>query len=91
MNILAAAGLVTVWFLLALPFAIFQCAPVRKVWLPLIPGHCVNTSSWFLGIATVSVIIDIYIMLLPLPILWSLHVGRKRKLILIGFFICAYW
>lgn len=90
MNILVCVGLVTVWFLFALLFDVFQCTPIRKVWVPLIPGHCINTTHWFLGIATVSVIVDFYIMLLPLPILWSLHAGRKRKMILTGFFFCAY-
>ncbi|CAD6592249.1 MAG: hypothetical protein ASARMPREDX12_005949 [Alectoria sarmentosa] len=29
-------------------------------------------------------------MLLPLPILWSLHTGPTRKIKLTGFFFCAY-
>ena len=90
-NILIALGFVTLWLLFALPFDAFQCTPIRKLWIPQILGHCIGTSHWFLGLATISVIIDVYIMLLPLPILWSLHAGRKRKLILTGFFFCAYW
>ena len=89
-NILAAAALVSVWLLLALLSDVFQCIPVPEGRLPLIPGHCVHFSL-FIAIAAVSTIIDIYIMLLPIPILWSLHTGRKRKLILTGFFFCAYW
>ena len=88
---LAAVSLVTLYLLIALPFVVVQCIPVRKAWIPIIPGHCIDTFSWSLGIATVSVIIDVYIMLLPVPILWSLHAGRKRKMLLTGFFFCAYW
>ena len=90
-NILISVGLVTVWVLFALLFGVFQCTPIRKAWAPQIPGHCVNNRDWFTGFQIASVLIDVYIMLLPLPTLWSLHTGRKRKLILTGFFFCAYW
>ena len=91
MNIVTAAGVVTVWFFWALLFGFLECSPVRKNWLPTIPGHCIRASNWFLGLAAVSTIIDVYIMLLPLPILWRMHTGRKRKMMLTGFFFCAYW
>ena len=90
-NTLASAGLVTAWFLFAVSYDIFQCTPIRKAWLPQITGHCTNTSNWYLGNAAFSTIVDMCITLLPLPVLWSLHTERKRKMILTGFFFCAYW
>ncbi|CAF9918824.1 hypothetical protein IMSHALPRED_004427 [Imshaugia aleurites] len=69
---------------------IFVCTPVRKGWLPEVPGRCLNTNRWFLGSTISSVIIDVYIMFLPLPVLWTLHTGRARKVVLTGFFFCAY-
>ena len=90
-NVWIGLGLVTAWILFAIPSAIFQCTPVQKAWLPLTPGHCLNNYQWFFGSAISSVIIDFYIMLLPLPVLWRLHTGRSRKIVLTGFFFCAYW
>ena len=90
-NIRIVSGLVTAWILLAIPSTLFQYTPIRKAWIPLTPGHCINMYPWFVGSATASVLTDFYIMLLPLPILWTLHVGRSRKIVLIGFFFCAYW
>ncbi len=90
-NVWIALGLVTAWILFAIPSTVFQCTPIRKAWMPLTPGHCISTYQWFLGSAISSVIIDFYIMLLPLPILWTLHTGRSRKIVLTGFFFCAYW
>ena len=90
-NIMLAAGLVTTWLLLAVPSTIFQCIPVRKSWLPQVPGHCRYADQWLLWSTIASVAIDVHIMLLPVPVLWSLHTGRSRKMILIGFFFCAYW
>ena len=90
-NVWIALSLVTAWILFAIPSTIFQCTPIRKAWIPSTPGHCINNYQWFLGSAISSVIIDFYIMLLPLPVLWKLHAGRSRKLVLTGFFFCAYW
>ena len=90
-NVGIVLGLVSAWILLAIPSTLFQCTPVRKVWVPSTPGHCINLYHWFIGSATASVLIDCYIMLLPLPVLWTLHVGRSRKIVLTGFFFCAYW
>ena len=90
-NVYIVLGLVTAWIIFAISSTIFECTPIRKAWTPLTPGHCLNNYQWFIGSAISSVIIDFYIMLLPLPALWSLHTGRSRKIALTGFFFCAYW
>lgn len=89
-NLYIGLSLVIAWVLFAILSTIFECSPVRKAWLPLTPGHCLNGYQWYLGSAISSVIIDFYIMLLPLPVLWTLHTGRSRKMVLTGFFFCAY-
>ena len=86
-----AFGLITAWLLFAIISTLLHCIPVRKSWLPLIPGHCNDEYSRLLPSAIVSVSIDLYIMLLPIPVLWTLHTGRSRKIVLIGVFFCAYW
>ena len=86
-----AIGLITAWPIFAFSATIFQCTPMRKAWIPSVPGHCVNHYSRLLGSAISSVLIDFYIMFLPLPILWTLHTGRSRKLVWTGFFFCTYW
>ena len=90
-NVRIVLGLVTAWILLAFFSSLFHCTPIRKAWIPITPGKCIDVNRWFVGSATASVLIDVYIMLLPLPVLWTLHVGRSRKIVLTGFFFCAYW
>ncbi|KAM0794501.1 hypothetical protein BDR22DRAFT_922698 [Usnea florida] len=89
-NTLVVTGLVTAWLLFAVPSTIFQCTPIRKGWLPLTPGRCLDANQWFLGSTISSVVIDVYIMLLPIPVLWNLHTGHARKIVLTSFFFCAY-
>lgn len=91
MNVYTGLTLVTAWALFAILLAIFQCIPVQKAWLPLTPGHCVDSYQWVVGNATTNVIVDLHITLMPLPVLWKLHTGRARKMVLTGLFFCAYW
>ncbi|WQF86827.1 hypothetical protein CDEST_11841 [Colletotrichum destructivum] len=72
---------------------VFQCRPVSKFWdeSPRSPGHCFNISI-VLGTtftaAILNCIADCTFGLLPLLIVWSLHMRRKTKalvIILLGF------
>lgn len=90
-NVFTSLALVTAWILYAPLSGIFRCLPIQKAWAPLTPGHCLDLYPVALGTVTTSVAIDLYITLLPIPVIWKLHTGRARKIILIGFCFCAYW
>ena len=90
-SVFTGLALVTAWVLSAMLSAIFQCIPVQKTWLPLTPGHCIDPYLFLVGNTITNFITDLYIMLMPLPVLWTLHTGRARKMVLTGFFFCAYW
>lgn len=79
------------WLIFAIVSSIFQCTPIDKTWKPDIDGHCINTYEWWMGSAISSVIIDLIILLIPMPILWRLQVRPLRKFLLLGVFICGYW
>ena len=36
-------------------------------------------------------IIDLCILVMPLPMLWGLQTSRNRKLLTTGIFVCGYW
>ena len=79
------------WLLAAWLSNIFQCWPVTKEWSPLEEGHCFSRWKWFLGTAIPSMIIDLIILIIPLPLLWSLHASPNRRLLITGVFLCGYW
>ena len=81
----------TIIFLFVCAMEIFGCEPIRKSWLPMVPGHCVSHYREWLSVAVISVFIDILILILPLPKIWKLHAGKSRKLVLIGTLFCGYW
>ena len=51
-----------------------------------IKGYCGNVSSYYLSTALVAMLIDVAIVALPLPVLWSLQMKSSRKVALTGIF-----
>ena len=66
---------------------IFQCSPVHKSWYPLTPGTCLPNDATFYGLAAVSIFFDVFIFFLPIPLLLSLNIDTKRKIVLCGVFL----
>ena len=83
--------LVIGWLLSIVLFTSLLCDPVEKQWKPTIPGYChPNTEAW-LASAIPSVVIDLILLLLPLPMLWRLQMKKSRKFLIMAVFICGYW
>ncbi|KAI9690815.1 MAG: hypothetical protein M1822_008434 [Bathelium mastoideum] len=66
------------------------CIPAEKNWKPSVPGHCVNVDTFWLANGITSIMIDVIILILPLPMLWQLQMKLSNKILLIGVFICGY-
>lgn len=69
---------------------LFMCQPIAKYWNTSLPGHCGSTSSLFIG-GVVHSAIDLFILLLPLPRLWYLHMGWGQKVGITIVFLLGYW
>lgn len=65
---------------------LLQCLPVRKFWERDYPGHCLPDDPAFHILAGFTIAYDFVIMLLPMPILYSLQISTQRKIALIGVF-----
>ena len=83
-------GLNAAWLLAFLMSIIFMCTPIKKVWETTIPGTCIDNRKLWTGSAASSLIIDIIILVMPLPMLWKLQLKTIRKLQICAVFICGY-
>ncbi|KAI1089062.1 hypothetical protein F5B19DRAFT_495804 [Rostrohypoxylon terebratum] len=83
-------SLVVGWLVASLISTVFQCSPIEKAWNSLLPGHCINTFAWYLSTSALSVSIDLYILLLPVPMIWALKLSLKRRIYLLAAFFLAY-
>lgn len=79
------------WFLGIVFSSAFMCKPIAKSWNPTLEGKCGSTPGLWLGSAIPSVVIDLIILLLPLPMIWSLKMSTARKSGITAIFVCGYW
>ncbi|KAJ5232587.1 hypothetical protein N7468_005543 [Penicillium chermesinum] len=83
-------ALVAGWLLSAYFVTIWQCDPVAKAWDPTIPGKCVNTYAWYTATATISCAIDMWILIIPIPLIWRLNSSLRRRIYLLAAFLLTY-
>lgn len=85
-------GAIIVSWCVAINFlATFTCIPVHKSWAPAVPGHCLDSSSTFLGATIPNIVIDFILLVLPMPMLLKLQIEISSKVALIGVFAAGYW
>lgn len=81
---LAVVALYGVWGLFG---SIFLCFPVRFFWDRTIPGgKCLNQFAIWFSNATMNIVQDFIILLLPMPVLRKLDIPRKQKRVLMVIF-----
>ncbi len=56
----------------------------------MIDGHCSNEDTLWLGSVIPSVIIDLIILIMPLPMIWKLQMKLTKKILIMGVFMCGY-
>ena len=71
-------------------FTIFLCNPVEKQWQPSIPGRCHSITDLWLSSTISSVVIDLILLLLPLPMLWRLQMKRPKRILIMAVFAFGY-
>ncbi|KAK0619684.1 hypothetical protein B0T14DRAFT_554855 [Immersiella caudata] len=70
------------------------CQPVAAFWDPSIGGKCLEASTIWYIMAGVNIASDFAILVLPMPVIKSLQLPKRQKIMLIavfclGFFPCA--
>lgn len=61
--------------------------PIYKAWEKLVPGHCINIRSLLVAHAALSLVIDVAIVVVPVPILWPLHASLSYRTAICGMFM----
>ena len=64
------------------------CAPLSKVWAmnPMLPGHCGNLKALELATASFNIVLDLMVIVLPMPVLWNLQLPTHKKVALSAMF-----
>ncbi|MCJ1396818.1 hypothetical protein MMC11_000008 [Xylographa trunciseda] len=68
---------------------IFQCQPISRVWDKSVAGHCINLTAFWYSNASSSIVSDLMIFALPIPLIHSLHLPTRQKVALVMVFAMA--
>lgn len=62
-----------------------QCLPVPSFWHPSEKHHCIDQVKFYIVQGSLNFVSDLFVVLMPMPILWRLHLpaGRKWKLLVL--------
>ncbi|KAF2230499.1 hypothetical protein EV356DRAFT_453738 [Viridothelium virens] len=76
-----------IWLIIIECIALFQCSPVHKFWDQDISGKCISQEALFLGQSIPTVIFDLIILGLAVPLVWGIKLPRSSRAALIGIFM----
>ncbi|KAI9826340.1 MAG: hypothetical protein M1832_000257 [Thelocarpon impressellum] len=66
---------------------IFGCTPIRKAWDPSITtGKCIELVTYARTTGALNTIFDFMVLLLPVPMVWGLHLKWRYKLAVLAIF-----
>jgi hypothetical protein len=84
---IASMVIVSLWSASQLLGISFLCVPLQAVWDPRIKGKCFQHEivMWYVN-GIVHIVIDLAIIVMPLPIVWKLQLPLAQKLLLSGIF-----
>ncbi|KAF2845522.1 hypothetical protein T440DRAFT_407807 [Plenodomus tracheiphilus IPT5] len=65
-----------------------QCVPLHKLWdfTGMVQGHCINTTALFYTTSSINIVVDIWILVLPITTLLKVQRPTREKLALVGIF-----
>jgi hypothetical protein len=66
--------------------SIFQCTPIPRTWDKSIKGVCLNTTIFWYTNAGFSIVGDLILLILPMPILYNLKLPLNQRLALMMVF-----
>ncbi|KAL8776838.1 MAG: hypothetical protein Q9194_002903 [Teloschistes cf. exilis] len=80
-------ALVIAWLLVNNLMAAFQCSPIRKAWLPLTPGKCLQPLNLIVGFQAGNTTLDIVILALPIYAVSKLQMSLAKKISVLAIFL----
>lgn len=67
---------------------VLQCIPISKAWDPIgnTSGHCINGNAFIFAHAGLDIFQDVVVYILPMKMLYALHVPLRQKIALVLIF-----
>lgn len=85
------AAVATIWWVLTSIIPWTFCHPIKKDVNPFIPGVCPENISWFMSSAFINAMMDLIVLILPMPMIWRLQASLRRKFVISLILLLGYW
>ena len=79
-------GVVVCMAIMADCFAVLKCLPLKSIEDHTIKARCINFGLWIVIHGVHAVVTDLMLLILPMPLVWRLHMTRTRKIQISGIF-----
>lgn len=83
------AGIIIVFNVVFFIMTLTDCTPLAYKWDKSIPGRCLDIIEVYRYVSLPNLFTDIMILVLPLPVIWPLQIGRMQKIGLTFTFLTA--
>ncbi|KAI5793681.1 hypothetical protein DFH27DRAFT_139799 [Peziza echinospora] len=81
--------LLSVFLVICITVVFTQCTPLKKAWMPIQyhnRGHCMNGTAFFYSTSAFNIVTDIWILVLPLKLVWGVQRAKFEKFALLAVF-----
>ena len=80
---------VMLWFIVALFTNLFQCRPLQAAFdLELLfTDQCIHLQAYYWGVTASNLCIDVFMLYMPLHMVWGLKLPTRQKIALSGIFL----
>lgn len=89
-TVWVVGGLCIAWVFGISFMAAFKCQPVQKAFNPTLSGTCIDFNATIYATAISNTIIDVFILIMPVPHLWTLQASLARRVSLGVIFLFGY-
>ena len=80
-------GFIAVNQILQLFLSVFSCRPVNALWNMTLRGDCININLAALIFGSLNVVIDLILLIMPIPLVWRLRIEMRWRLQLVAIFL----
>lgn len=83
-------GALSIGWLFTVVFSeIFLCSPTSAAWDPalIFTNRCGDYEALLLGVTISNIILDVIVLILPLPIIWGLQLSKRKRVMVSGLFL----
>ena len=78
-------GITVLYWIAQITLLLRICQPIALQWDPARGGgHCGDITKQEISSAVMNMILDLSIVILPMPVLWSLRISLKKKIAVAG-------